>query len=79
MGSDRREGADVSAPDMFPDAVASPVTIERQISCVEREIRMRLKVYARWVDQKKLTQATADKELREMRAVLDTLQSLKGA
>jgi hypothetical protein len=55
------------------------VTLERQIACVEREIRMRLKVYARWVDQKKLTQATADKELREMRAVLDTLQSLKGS
>ena len=53
------------------------ITIEQMIACVEREIGMRERVYPRWVEQKKLLQATADQELARMRAVLDLLMSIK--
>jgi len=66
----------MSAPDLFPEAPPL-VPLDLQIACVEREIRMREQVYPRWIDQKKLRQATADRELAQMRAVLATLQSLK--
>lgn len=63
--------------DMFPDAPASPITLDEQIVCVAREIEMREQVYARRVLAHHMTQKTADKELARMRAVLSTLQSLK--
>jgi hypothetical protein len=53
------------------------VSIEEQIACVEREISMRVHVYARRVLAKQMTQKTADKELAHMRAVLATLKSIK--
>jgi hypothetical protein len=63
------------ADDFFPDAPPSPVSIEDQIACVEREIVMRRKVYPRWVGAKKMGKASADRELRAMEAVLDTLKA----
>lgn len=56
-----------------------PVPIEDQIRCVEREIEMRERVYPRWVSEKRLTQAKADRELAAMRAVLRTLQGIAEA
>lgn len=47
-----------------------------QIACVRREISMRERVYPRWVADKRMTQAHADRELAAMRAVLDTLNTL---
>ncbi len=55
------------------------VSIDDQIACVEREIRMREQVYPRWIAQRKLTQPTADKQIAGMKAVLDTLQTVKAA
>lgn len=63
--------------DMFPNAVASQVSLDDQIECVTREIGMREHVYARRVLNHQMTQKTADRELRHMRAVLDTLTNLK--
>lgn len=60
--------------DMFPNA---PITIEAQIDSVTREIRMRQSVYAHRVDQRKMTQHQADKELTAMCAVLQTLNLVK--
>lgn len=51
-------------------------TIAQQIACVKREIRMREKVYPRWVARGTMDQPHADKELACMRAVLGTLESL---
>lgn len=65
--------------DMFPDAPASPVTLDDQIACVQREIDMRVHVYANRVRAHQMTQKTADRELAHMRAVLHTLKTLKGA
>jgi hypothetical protein len=53
------------------------VPIERQVACVERELRFRERVYARRVADRKMTQAKADDELEAMRAVLATLQSVE--
>ena len=49
------------------------ISLEEMIACVEREIGMRERVYPRWVEQKKLIQATADQDLARMRAVRDFL------
>lgn len=54
------------------------VSIEDQIACVEREIKMREAVYPRWVNAKppKMTAKTAEHQLAAMRAVLDTLKAV---
>lgn len=44
-------------------------TIQELVACVDREISMRLKVYPRWVRDKKMSQQKADNELAMMRAV----------
>ena len=53
------------------------ITLQEQIDCVDRELSMRSRVYPRWVSEKKLTQALADKEMARMRAVRATLASLQ--
>ena len=52
-------------------------TLDMQIACVRREIALRERVYPKWVGQSKMKQAEADKELRSMRAVHDTLMRIK--
>lgn len=59
---------------LFTEPLAVPLAA--QIACVEREIVMREKVYARRVEQHYMTQKTADQELAAMRAVLVTLKGL---
>ena len=49
------------------------VTIAEQISCVDRELGMRSRVYPRWVKNGKLNQAAADLEIKRMEAVRATL------
>lgn len=51
------------------------VSMLDQIKCVRREISMRERVYPRWIEQGKLKQEVADRELAHMRAVLDTLEA----
>ena len=53
------------------------ITLEDQIAAVAREIAFRERLYPRWVDQKKLTQKTADMEIARMKAVRDTLITLR--
>lgn len=55
----------------------SPSNIDEQIECVEREIKQRKRVYPRWVEQEKMTQALADRELSRMSDVLSTLKAVK--
>ena len=50
------------------------VSIKAQIECVERELKMRRRVYPRWVDDGKMSQAKADQEIARMAAVLLTLK-----
>lgn len=46
---------------------------DEQVACVERELRMRRRVYPRWVEAGRMTQAKADAEIRTMEAVLATV------
>ena len=64
--------------DLFPAATPADVRMSDQIACVEREITMRERVYPRWVDAGKMTQAEADRELLAMRAVLATIETAAG-
>jgi hypothetical protein len=52
-------------------------TLAEQIACVERELTMRKRVYPRWTEANKMTQAKADAEIRAMMAVLETLRGLE--
>lgn len=54
-----------------------PISLSDQIACIERELRMREHVYPRRVAAKRMIQATADRELEWMRAVLATLRGLR--
>lgn len=63
--------------DLFPAAAPADVSIDDQIACVEREIRMRERVYPHWVAGRKMQQRQADRELLAMQAVLATLQGLR--
>ncbi|MBN9462679.1 MAG: hypothetical protein J0H00_15850 [Burkholderiales bacterium] len=55
----------------------SAISIDDQIACVLRELRMRESVYPRWIGTGKVTAEKSAHELACMRAVLDTLQALK--
>ena len=61
------------ANDMFPNA---EIPLSEQIVCVKRELRIRSKCYARWVDSGRMSQYKATNELRAMGAVLQTLEKL---
>ena len=50
------------------------VTYAEQIAEVERELWVRDRVYTRWILQKKITAANAEKQQAGMRAVLETLK-----
>ena len=52
------------------------IKISEQIACVRREIAMRRRVYPRWIESGKMTQAKADREIAVMEAVLATLEKL---
>lgn len=60
---------------LFQDPL--PITIEAQIECVVREIKLRERVYPRRVAEGKMTQALASEQLELMRAVLTTLQDIR--
>ena len=64
---------------MMPAPTVHDVDINAQIACVEREISMRRTVYARRVDERKMRQSVADRQILEMQAVLHTLERVKSA
>jgi hypothetical protein len=53
------------------------VSLDEQIASVEREVRLRERVYPRWVSLGKLNRSAAEHELDCMVAVLKTLQDKK--
>ncbi len=61
---ERMAGTDVQVP------------LDVQIACVKRELRQRRSVYARLVQDGRMTEEMAVKELRAMQAVLVTLMAV---
>ncbi len=53
------------------------IPLEQQIACVKRELSIREVTYPRWVDSGKMKVEAMGRELRGMRAVLETLESLR--
>ena len=56
---------------------ASLATIDRQIACVLREIALRKKVYPGWVQQRRMTEQEALREIDTMEAVAITLGQVR--
>ena len=56
---------------------AKPPTIAEQISCIRREIRLRERLYPRFVKDGRLSEGKALSELMAIRAVLASLRSLQ--
>lgn len=54
----------------------SEVSLEDQLRCVCREIKMREGVYPKRVASGRMTQKKSDEELNAMRAVRDTIMEL---
>lgn len=48
-----------------------------EIACIDREIRMRVRVYPRFVEGKRMTQAKADHEIATMTCVLERLKKIE--
>ncbi len=46
------------------------ISDQDKLDCLKRELKMRERVYPRWVSTGKMTQALADKETRTMRALV---------
>lgn len=63
-------------PTLFPETKPS-VSIEAQIECAQRELSMRAGVYPRLVQNGKISQRQADKELQAMEAIVETLRQVK--
>ena len=56
-----------------------PITPADKRACLERELRMRRRVYPRWVQAGKLSQAEADREITVMEAILADYPDPQGA
>ena len=52
-------------------------TIQDQIACLDREVRMRRSVYPRFVANGKMSQAKADREIATMECAISTLLKVK--
>jgi hypothetical protein len=55
-----------------------PISLDQQIASVRREIGMRERVYPGFVAKGRMKQEQADHEIAAMKAVLGTLEGLKG-
>ncbi len=47
------------------------MTNDEKLKCLEREIKMRERVYPRWVEEGRMSQKFADRELASMREIAD--------
>ena len=55
--------------DLFAAPVPADVSFDEMLACVDRELKMRAKVYPRWVADGKLPKRNADLEILRLRAV----------
>jgi hypothetical protein len=54
-----------------------PIGLDAQIKEVEREIELRRRVYPRWIEGGRLSQAKADSQIDVMVAVLKTVTEVR--
>lgn len=61
----------MTTDDLFPPPSTADVTVERKIDALEREIRLREKVYPRWVASGRLEEQEAARRLLVLQAILE--------
>lgn len=60
----------------LPDAKASP---HKQLAAAKRELSLRRSAYPRWVEARRMTQASAEHEIACMESIVDTLEAINNA
>jgi len=65
------------AADEFVLHLPTDFSIDEMHSAVERELTYRLRVYPRWVDEKRMTPAFAHRQIETFRALLAVLQQMR--
>ena len=50
--------------------MSEEATTAEKIACLKREVAMRERNYPRWVENKRMRQDQADREIRVMKAIL---------
>lgn len=68
--------ADVDPGGLIQSLGTTSDKLRRYLATVDRECRMRQRVYPRWVESGKMSQKNADKELQAMAEVGDLIQSI---
>jgi hypothetical protein len=53
------------------------VPLAEQVACVQRELKLRQRAYPRLVAGERMSQASAEREIRTMEAVLETVRLLE--
>lgn len=56
--------------------MSAPVSLQDQLECAKRELAMRRRVYPKFVDSGRMTPRSAEREIRAMSAIVDTLVKL---
>jgi hypothetical protein len=56
--------------------MADTITTEDKLACAEREVKMRERVYPRWVELKKMSLGKATHEIEAMKAIVADYQKL---
>ena len=51
--------------------VTGPIDDRAKFNCAQRETKMRQRVYPRWIENGKMTQANADHEIAVMAAIAE--------
>lgn len=52
-----------------------PINDADKLACIEREIKMRLQVYPRWIEKGRMTREKADHEIAVMQAIAEDYRS----
>lgn len=73
----RRAPLDLPPPaSAVPKTPAPDVSLEAQLKCAQRELKIRRDVYPAWVRAGRMNKFTAEDEIARMSAIVSTLQSL---
>lgn len=62
--------------ELSPPPAHREVSIEDQVSCAKRELKMRKRVYARLVAEEKMSFEKSEREINGMTAIVKTLEEI---
>ena len=56
-------------------AAEPPITLRDEIECIKRELKLRRKVYPRWIATQRMAEGYANREIAVMEAILRRLEA----